>query len=423
MVASMDTRHQPQERLGRPRRPGGHPLAGRHQGGRHAHRAVQPRQAVRRLPVPGVLVLVQHGHAAAQLRGQLPQERRSAPAPGCSRATSPTRAPPWSRTPPTGARTPRDASFPTWTRSTTASSTDTSAANLQLQSRHRRRPAADGLPGRPGGVHRPQPEGRHLPVHRHPRGRLQHQQGAVDSDPSESARQSPTASTARPSTRRCTAAAATSATTPSGSRRSSRAARPRPRAPRTTPRPSAALRRRASQRHRRHADRRQLPREPGATRSSSRRSASRPASTSRSTRSATTPSTRRADQRRLRNTPWLNAPMVIVEWGSRPTPGSLRAGHAAADAAPGARRTGTTSSSSTPFNQYESTTDEATRTTLATQLSTIQQDETPIVVAFYISQLRTQKKNVYEHPGSGLVLLQRQPGVHDRVRPADGHSN
>ena len=46
--------------------------------------------------------------------------------------------------------------------------------------------------------------------------------------PRSSARPSPTASTARPSTRRSTAAAATSATTPSGSRRSSRAARRRP---------------------------------------------------------------------------------------------------------------------------------------------------------------------------------------------------
>ncbi len=30
-------------------------------------------------------------------------------------------------------------------------------------------------------------------------------------------------------------------------------------------------------------------------------------------------------------TPWLNAPMIIVEWGSRPTPGEFAAGDAAAD--------------------------------------------------------------------------------------------
>ncbi len=99
-------------------------------------------------------------------------------------------------------------------------------------------------------------------------------------------------------------------------------------------------------------------------------------------------------------TPWLNAPMVIVEWGSRPTPGV----YTQAMLLP----TSAWSSSHwndpafvTAFNQYESTTDEATRTTLATQLSSIQQEQTPIVVAFYISQLRTQKKNVYNIQGPG----------------------
>jgi peptide/nickel transport system substrate-binding protein len=99
-------------------------------------------------------------------------------------------------------------------------------------------------------------------------------------------------------------------------------------------------------------------------------------------------------------TPWLNAPMVIVEWGSRPTPGV----YAQAMLLP----TSAWSSShwNNPafvkaFNQYESTTDQASRTTLAAQLSSIQQDETPILVAFYISQLRTQKKNVYNIQGPG----------------------
>ena len=42
---------------------------GRHQGGRHLHGRVQSGQAVRRLPVHGVHVLVQHRDAAAQLQG------------------------------------------------------------------------------------------------------------------------------------------------------------------------------------------------------------------------------------------------------------------------------------------------------------------------------------------------------------------
>ena len=99
-------------------------------------------------------------------------------------------------------------------------------------------------------------------------------------------------------------------------------------------------------------------------------------------------------------TPWLNAPMVIVEWGSRPTPGI----YALAMLLPTSAWSSSHWNNSdflTAFNQYESTTDEATRTTLATKLSSIQQEQTPILVAFYISQLRTQKKNVYNIQGPG----------------------
>ena len=100
------------------------------------------------------------------------------------------------------------------------------------------------------------------------------------------------------------------------------------------------------------------------------------------------------------DTPWLNAPMVIVEWGSRPTPGV----YAQAMLLP----TSTWSSShwdnadfNTNFDSYMSTTDEAKRTEYATTLSGIQQDETPILLSFFITQLRTQKKNVYGIQGPG----------------------
>jgi peptide/nickel transport system substrate-binding protein len=105
-------------------------------------------------------------------------------------------------------------------------------------------------------------------------------------------------------------------------------------------------------------------------------------------------------------TPWLNAAMDIVEWGSRPTPGV----YAQAMLLP----TSTWSSShwdnadfTSTFNSYMSTADEAKRTEYATKLSQIQQDDTPVLVAFYISQLRTQKKNVYgiQGPGSFYCLM------------------
>jgi peptide/nickel transport system substrate-binding protein len=106
------------------------------------------------------------------------------------------------------------------------------------------------------------------------------------------------------------------------------------------------------------------------------------------------------------NTPWLNAPMVIVEWGSRPTPGV----YAQAMLLP----TSSWSSShwddqqfADTFNQYMATTDEAQRTELGTQLSQMQQDATPILVAYFISQLRTQKKDIYgiQGPGSFYCIM------------------
>ncbi len=100
------------------------------------------------------------------------------------------------------------------------------------------------------------------------------------------------------------------------------------------------------------------------------------------------------------DTPWLNAPMVIVEWGSRPTPGVF----AQAMLMPGVPWSSShwdNQDFASTFDQYMATTDEAKRTELATQLSTIQQDDTPIMVPFFITQLRTQKKDVYGIQGPG----------------------
>jgi peptide/nickel transport system substrate-binding protein len=99
-------------------------------------------------------------------------------------------------------------------------------------------------------------------------------------------------------------------------------------------------------------------------------------------------------------TPWLNAPMTIVEWGSRPAPGIYAAAMLLPDAV------WSSSHWNNPewvglFDQYQSTADEASRTDIAAQLSSIQQDDTPILLSFYITQLRTQKKNVYGIQGPG----------------------
>ena len=104
------------------------------------------------------------------------------------------------------------------------------------------------------------------------------------------------------------------------------------------------------------------------------------------------------------NTPWLNAPWTITEWGSRPTPGV----YVQAMLLPSS--TWSSSHWNNPqfvstFNSYMATPDETVRTKYATQCSQIQQDETPILVPFYISQLRTQRKNVYGIQGPGSFFF------------------
>ena len=93
--------------------------------------------------------------------------------------------------------------------------------------------------------------------------------------------------------------------------------------------------------------------------------------------------------------------MVIVEWGSRPTPGvyaqaMLHAGRAVELLALGQQG----------LRVRRSTATWAPRTrpsapSTATKLSQIQQDDTPIMVPFFITQLRTQKKTVYGIQGPG----------------------
>ncbi len=99
-------------------------------------------------------------------------------------------------------------------------------------------------------------------------------------------------------------------------------------------------------------------------------------------------------------TPWLNVPFGITEWGPRPTPGVFVQAMLLPDSAWSSSHWNNQEFAGI-FEQYMSTTDEASRLDLATQLSTIQQDDTPIIVAFYITQLRAQKKAVHGITGPG----------------------
>ena len=100
------------------------------------------------------------------------------------------------------------------------------------------------------------------------------------------------------------------------------------------------------------------------------------------------------------NTPWLNVPFGITEWGPRPTPGVFVQAMLLPDSAWSSSHWNNPEFAGI-FKQYMSTTDEASRLDLGTQLSTIQQNDTPIIVSFYITQLRAQKKNVFGIIGPG----------------------
>jgi ABC-type transport system substrate-binding protein len=99
-------------------------------------------------------------------------------------------------------------------------------------------------------------------------------------------------------------------------------------------------------------------------------------------------------------TPWIVAPMTIVEWGSRPSPGIYAAAMLLPDAVWSSSHWDDPEFLST-FNEYESTIDEAQRKDLGGKLSQIQQDATPIMVPFFIAQARSQKKSVYNIQGPG----------------------
>jgi len=99
-------------------------------------------------------------------------------------------------------------------------------------------------------------------------------------------------------------------------------------------------------------------------------------------------------------TPWIVAPMTIVEWGSRPSPGIYAAAMLLPDAVWSSSHWNSPEFLST-FNEYQSTLDETQRKDLGGKLSQLQFDATPIMVPYFIAQARTQKKTVYNIQGPG----------------------
>jgi peptide/nickel transport system substrate-binding protein len=103
------------------------------------------------------------------------------------------------------------------------------------------------------------------------------------------------------------------------------------------------------------------------------------------------------------NQPWLQADMVIVDWSPRPVAAQYIQ----------AMLTGTSAWNSAHwsnaefdnlFGQYESTVDQASRKQAATKMGTILQDETPVVLAFWMDSLRAINKRVHDVRGIEVYL-------------------
>jgi peptide/nickel transport system substrate-binding protein len=104
------------------------------------------------------------------------------------------------------------------------------------------------------------------------------------------------------------------------------------------------------------------------------------------------------------NQPWLQAAMDITDWAPRAIPSQF--------ILPMLTSTGVWNSShwkNPQFDklslQYDATVDQASRSKIATQMATIQQDETPVIIAFWIDQLRAVSTKVHNVGGPGSVWI------------------
>ena len=233
-----------------------------------------------------------------------------------------------------------------------------------------------------------------------------------------SARPSPTASTATPSTRRCTTAAASSATTPSGSRRSSRAARPPPARAQDYDKAKQLLADAG------YADGIEIELTVAKYLENPQlaqliQEQCKPAGITVKINQISYDAFYAGASRLLRHHAVAQRADDHRRVGQPADAGRLRRRPCSCPTPPWSSSHWDNPDFVSTFDQYKSTADEATRTELATKLSQIQQDDTPIMVPFFITQLRTQKKNVYGIQGPGYVLLRLQRGLH-RPREADG---
>jgi peptide/nickel transport system substrate-binding protein len=104
------------------------------------------------------------------------------------------------------------------------------------------------------------------------------------------------------------------------------------------------------------------------------------------------------------NQPWLTVPMGSTQWAMRPVPEQFYQPCLYSDGVWNSAHFKNSQFDSLG-KQYTSTLDEGTRKDLARQLTTLQMDETPLLIPYWIPARRAMKKNVYNVLPDGSDFL------------------
>ena len=103
------------------------------------------------------------------------------------------------------------------------------------------------------------------------------------------------------------------------------------------------------------------------------------------------------------STPWLNADMTIVEWSPRPIAAQyIQAMLTKASVWNSAHWANPQFDKL--FNQYEATVDEASRKAIAKKMGALEQDQTPVLLAFWMDSLRATSKKLHNVQGLEAYL-------------------
>ncbi len=102
--------------------------------------------------------------------------------------------------------------------------------------------------------------------------------------------------------------------------------------------------------------------------------------------------------------PWLEAPMGFTDWAPRAVPEQFML--------PMLTSTGIWNSShwqnprfDALVSKYDATIDLLARKSIAAQIAALQQEETPVIVAYWLAQLRAVRKRVHNVGGNGSIYL------------------